>query len=413
MSMKPETSEEEIEMKKINGYAIRCAMIVVALLLLPFDAFASNVSENRNSETVSPANLAKIGELGTVAWNVSRHSLDMLGITEMECEGTFTIDERQRLWLFQAEPKIKDIDRDGPSHGILKGGDVIVAVDGMLITTRKAGKRFANLTAGEAVEFTVRRMGRTRTVVIVPRMVDEPEVPVKLTIHRSDANNSITVEPELTPLSELTRSIEELSRRSVEIGKMMESMDTVLLPKLPLFGEFNIDFNMMFPRGWIGFGLSLDGSIINKKEGKSAEWHFDDPPTIKSVQPGSPADEAGLQVNDVLLEIDGIKLDSRKGGMRFSRMEPGQIVEWKVQRGGKTFTVETKASERPRREHGEAPPEPPTPEAPQPLLYTGTLDGTEIEVRGGENVRIDVNEETGEIVIRSGDSVTRLKSMDK
>jgi len=49
----------------------------------------------------------------------------------------------------------------------------------------------------------------------------------------------------------------------------------------------------------------------------------------------------------------------------------------------------------------------------RPLRYTGTLSGTEIEVRGGKNVRVEVDEETGEIVIRPGDSVVLLKSKDK
>ena len=87
-------------------------------------------------------------------------------------------------------------------------------------------------------------------------------------------------------------------------------------------------------------------------------------------------------------------------------MEPGQIVEWKVRRGGKTFTVETKAGERPQSTEIKTAPS-------QPLRYTGALGGTEIEVRGGKNVQIEVDDETGEIVIRSSDSVTRLKPKSK
>jgi membrane-associated protease RseP (regulator of RpoE activity) len=184
-------------------------------------------------------------------------------------------------------------------------------------------------------------------------------------------------------------------------------------PGFAPFPEFNLNFGEMFPRGWIGFGLSFAGSIKHKDEDRPAQWRFNDPPSIKSVQPGSPADVAGLQVNDVLLEIDGLKLDSRKGGNRFSRLEPGQVVEWKVRRGGKTFTVETKAGERPPRERVEAVPEPVVPDAPPPLRYAGALGDTEIEVRGSKNVRIEVDEKTGEIVIRSGDSVVRLRSKEK
>jgi S1-C subfamily serine protease len=337
----------------------------------------------------------------------------MLGITGMECNCTFTADKGGRQWSFRAEPKVEGVDRKGPSHGILKKGDVIVAIDGMLITTRKAGVRFANLVAGEPVELTVRRWNRTRSVTVVPRAAPELAVPIDLTVRRDDPSNTVTIEPGPTLLPELARSIETLSLRAAEIGRVIDNIGIPAPFESSFFPEFDLDFSARFPSGWIGFGLSFSGSIRRQDEDEPAEWRFNDPPSIKSVQPGSPADEAGLQINDVLLEIDGIKLDSRKGGKRFSRMEPGQIVEWKVRRGVNTFTVETEAGERPQPVKIEPPPEPLDPESFQPLRYTGTLDGTEIEVRGGKNVRIEVDEETGEIVIRSSDSVTRLKPKDK
>ncbi len=406
-------------MKSIYIYILRCAIVVATLSQIPF---AVRASDEREVGIYNPRSLEELTtRIGEWAAQASRHPLHMLGITGMECNCTFTSDEEERLWLFQAEPKVQGVDRDGPSHGKLKDGDVIVAIDGMLITTRKAGIRFANLVAGEPVELTVRRRGRTRSVTIMPRAAPEPEVPIDLTVRRDDRSNTVTIEPRMAALPELARSIEELSKRAVEIGKVIDTMGLLdALPEFSSFPEFNIDFTRKFPRGWIGFGLSFSGSIQEKGQDEPAEWRFNDPPSIKSIQPSSPADEAGLQVNDVLLEIDGLKLDSRRGGNRFSRMEPGQIVEWKVLRGGRTFTVETRAGERPQRVQVETPPErveapqaPPGPDALQPLRYTGTLGGVEIEVRGGTSVRIEVNDETGEIVVRSDDSVVRLKPKDK
>lgn len=385
-------------MLRIHRYIVPCALAALMSLLTPIESHASDGNENRKTDSLSLGDLTKFGDW---AANSSRYSLDMLGITDMECECTFIVDKEERQWLFQAEPEIKGIDRDGPSHGVLKDGDVIVAIDGMLITTRKAGIRFANLVAGEPVDITVRRKGRTRSVAVVPRVAPLPDVPIEPTV------------PGVTALPDLARSIEALSRRAADLGRMVDAIELPEAPEMPSFPEFNIDFTNMLPEGWIGFGLSFGGSIQQKDAGKPAEWRFDEPPSIKSIQPGSPADEAGLQVNDVLLEIDGLKLDSRKGGQRFSHMEPGQAVEWKVRRGGKTFTVETTARERPRDKHVEVPPEPLDPDASQPIRYTGTLGGTEIEVRGGKNVRVEVDEQTGETVIRTGDSVVRLKAKDK
>ncbi|UCD57231.1 MAG: PDZ domain-containing protein [Candidatus Hydrogenedentota bacterium] len=412
-------------MKRINKYIILVVFAAAALSLMPFDSRAYGEREGRKSGTDSFGELTS--QIGVWAEQSSRYSLDMLGITGMECNYTFISGDDEQLWLFQAEPEIRGVDRDGPSHGKLEDGDVIVAIDGMLITTRKAGIRFANLVAGEPVELDIRRRGRTRSVTIVPRAAPKPEVPIDLTVHRDDRSNTITIEPRAQAVPELARSIEELARSAAEIGEAIETMGLPDHPGIPAFPEFNIDFAGKFPRGWIGFGLSFGGSIRKKDPDEPAEWRFDEPPSIISVQPGSPADEAGLQVNDVLLEIDGIKLDSGKGGKRFSRMEPGQIVEWKVLRGGRTFTTKTRADHRPERERIEAPPEriespperieappePPGQDALRPLRFTGTLGGTEIEVRGGTSVRVEVNEETGEIVIRSDDSVVRLKSKDK
>jgi S1-C subfamily serine protease len=398
-------------MIRIKKYVIRCAIVVTALSLAPSE---SRASDEREVGRFDPSPFEELTtQIGVWAEQSSHYSLDMLGITGMECNCTFTSGEEERLWLFQAEPKVQGVDRDGPSHGKLKDGDVIVAIDGMLITTRKAGIRFANLVAGEPVELTVRRWGRKRSVTVVPRAAPEPEVPIDLTVRRDDRSNTVTIEPRAAALTELARSIEELSKRAAEIGKVIDTMGLPALPEFSSFPEFNIDFTGKFPRGWIGFGLSFSGSIREKGPDESAEWRFDEPPSIKSIQPDSPADEAGLQVNDMLLEIDGLKLDSRRGGNRFSRMEPGQIVEWKVLRGGRTFTTETRAGERPQCEKVEAPPEPPDPDALRPLRYTGTLGGTEIEVRGSTSVRVEIDEETGEIVIRTYDSVVRLKSKDK
>jgi C-terminal processing protease CtpA/Prc len=330
----------------------------------------------------------------------------MLGITEMVCNCTFTFGEDERLWLFHAEPEILEIERDGPSYGKLRSGDVIVAIEDLLITTRRAGIRFANLVAGEPITLDVRRRGRTRTVTIVPKSVPEPTVPIELTLHRSDLTNTVTIVPQITALPELARSIEELSRQAAEVGEAVGSIGLPAAPEFPSFPEFNIDFNEMAPGGWIGFGLSFGGSIRHQDTDKPAEWRFDEPPSIQSIQPGSPADEAGLQVGDVLLEIDGESLDSRKGGDRFSYMEPGQTIEWKVQRGGKTFTVKTEAALRPQPEQSGAELD----DALKPLRYSGTMGDTDIEVRGGRDVRVQVDEETNEIVIRSSDSVVRLKS---
>jgi membrane-associated protease RseP (regulator of RpoE activity) len=211
----------------------------------------------------------------------------------------------------------------------------------------------------------------------------------------------------------LARSIEELSKRSAELGAAIASNGVPMSPDHSSLPAFGIDFAEKAPRGWIGFGLLFQGSIIRKGQGEPTEWQFDGLPSIKSIQPGSPADKAGLKIKDVLLEIDGKRLNSKKGSDRFSRMEPGQVIEWKVQRGKETFTVETGAVERPQRAQSKVGVVSPGLDTLQPLIYTGVLGDTKIEVRGGQNVQVKVDEKTGETIIRSEDSVVRLKSREE
>lgn len=72
-----------------------------------------------------------------------------------------------------------------------------------------------------------------------------------------------------------------------------------------------------------------------------------------------------------------------------------------------------KAGERLQRNQVEVPLEPFNPDALRPVRYIGTMGDTEIEVRNSQNARMEVDEETGEKVIRSGDTVVLVKSKDK
>jgi len=377
-------------MSKITRYFLG-AVLIAAFLLMSSAALAA---DKKNSWDM----ISKLIERGTRS---CQYQLDMLGITDMECDATITCTQDERIWQFQTEPEIKVVDRDGPSYGLLKSGDVIVAIDGLLITTRKAGVRLANLVAGEPVELLVRRpWSQTRTVTIIPRAVPEPKFPP----------DTATVEFWDTTWQRLFRSDEWLKGLAdVDVfgsDGMTGALEFSSFPHV----KSGFGFDEVFPRGWIGFGLSLSGSIRRNDDGESGDWMFFEPPLVKSIEPGSPADEAGLQVDDVLLEIDGKKLDSDKGGDRFSRMEPGQLIEWKVQRGDETFTIMTVAEERPERRQSDVGVGSVDPDTLQPLRYTGILGETEIEVRGDQDVHVEKDQQTGQVIIRLGDSVVRLKS---
>jgi regulator of sigma E protease len=65
-------------------------------------------------------------------------------------------------------------------------------------------------------------------------------------------------------------------------------------------------------------------------------------PLVASVSPNSPAALGGLKVNDVVLEVNGVKLYNPEGVREVIRRNPEAPVLLKVQRGKEQFTVSIK-----------------------------------------------------------------------
>jgi hypothetical protein len=293
--------------------------------------------------------------------------LDLLGIQRFECRCSQTLEAGSDawLWLFVSEPTIGAVDPEGPSHGILQADDVIVAVDGWLITTRTGGERFSRISAGETVELTIRRDGvelRERVVAEAPeKLGEEPE------LERQAANMTIRLAELSEALAELARLAPELAERSelAELAELSELPEPVLsqlsdpskleelsrleglseLEGLSALAGLEIDTR---PLGWFGIGLSFSGSMLQRSAtDQLPRWHFDAPPKVHSLDSDGPAKRAGIRRGDVLTAIDGIPLDTEAGGERFSEIRPGQTVNWTVRRRSATLTIPITAEERP------------------------------------------------------------------
>lgn len=95
-----------------------------------------------------------------------------LGIERYRCVGgaceIWAESARGLTHVFTTEPRIDRLDPDGPAGDALQKGDVLVAVDGLLITSAAAGRRLANLEPGVAVELWIRRGDRDLEVRVVP-----------------------------------------------------------------------------------------------------------------------------------------------------------------------------------------------------------------------------------------------------
>jgi len=96
-----------------------------------------------------------------------------IGISHLLCvTGSCSVNlrtDRGYRHKFSIEPKIQGLEKGGPSWGRLQNGDVLVAIDGVLVTTREGGRRLANLIPGRPVELRIRRAGREMTVTVIPR----------------------------------------------------------------------------------------------------------------------------------------------------------------------------------------------------------------------------------------------------
>jgi serine protease DegS len=70
---------------------------------------------------------------------------------------------------------------------------------------------------------------------------------------------------------------------------------------------------------------------------------------VASLYVGSPGQQAGLQPGDLLLAIDGTRLNSAQDALgRIANTKPGSVLTIKVLRGRRNLELKAHVSERPR-----------------------------------------------------------------
>ncbi len=84
-------------------------------------------------------------------------------------------------------------------------------------------------------------------------------------------------------------------------------------------------------RGYMGVNLSTSGSI--KEINGETLWQLDRYPIIESVEPGSPAERAGLLSGDVLLSLDGKDMTAKDFSLT-KVLVPGKRIDVRVRRDG-------------------------------------------------------------------------------
>ncbi|MEA2753896.1 MAG: serine protease Do [Aliidongia sp.] len=94
-------------------------------------------------------------------------------------------------------------------------------------------------------------------------------------------------------------------------------------------------------RGWIGVG----GQDVTPDLMAGLQTHHTDGAVISTIQPGSPADRAGLHTGDLVLQVDGIEVNSWQHLLnRIALAKVGQELSLTVERQGRIMTVTVKVA---------------------------------------------------------------------
>jgi C-terminal processing protease CtpA/Prc len=97
--------------------------------------------------------------------------------------------------------------------------------------------------------------------------------------------------------------------------------------------------------GWVGVAVNSPVTVVEQKTGE-VTFRYQGPPRVESVDPGSPADKAGIRSGDILIAIDG--RDLQRGGISFTEFHPDMKLPFKVLRGdGRTRTLVVTVEPRP------------------------------------------------------------------
>src|SRR4030095_11814598 len=114
-------------------------------------------------------------------------------------------------------------------------------------------------------------------------------------------------------------------------------------------------------RGWIGVSLQpLTEELVQCLGLENNRGAI-----VARIHPGSPAEAAGLQPNDVIVKFGGVAVDDYHHLQRLSSdAEPGKTVPMEIVRNKQRKTVQLKITESPDTPAPTAPPRPPPPPRP-------------------------------------------------
>ena len=288
------------------------------------------------------------------------------------------------LFVFADPPEVVKVHADGPADGILRPGDLIVAVDGKTVASREASRWLQHPRRGHTYTLTIERDDLRREVAITagqPGKRRSDESTVEVTEHRNDGTSCVT-----SYTMDETGAVTRMSQRASSDGGARAN-------------------------AWFGLGLEGDVMYVKHSDDGQTYAYFDGSPEVYNVDPDSPAGRAGIRRGDLLVKVNGKRLDEDAGGRVWTVAKPGDALELSLVREGQTYTV---------RLVGEAPPIVTVMRDGKPirlideklaagdghLRFAGVLDNVDIEVRGLSDVQVTTTDE--QVMIRTGETTVLL-----
>lgn len=312
-----------------------------------------------------------------------------LGITGLSCRDcAFTTDEGAMVRArFGTEPEVLAV----TPESALRVGDVLVAIDDRLITTRQGAARLTSLGPDETTRLRVRRDGRTETLTVRTTA-----------ICRSDEPAPDAPAPPVVP-----------SPRGAVVAPAPPSATSVA-PALPPLAP-PPSLSEMRPDARLGFSFECSECHYDGSDGL---WRFAEAPVVFRVEPDGPADGL-LEPGDVLLAVNSQDLTEPDGSLAFSLLRPEREVVWTVRRDGRTREVTTRTEPKFRATTVQTPAAPRapgsasgisvvSPTVSDVLRYAGTLGEARVEVRG-QPITVTLDEDGSVLVIRTPGNEIRIE----
>jgi len=390
-------------------------------------------------------------------------ALGSLGISGLDCD--CELDAATGELRFRSAPEVSGVARNGPADGLLRAGDVLLAVDGVSVTSAAGVRRLQATSFSEPVELRIRRDGRERTVTIRPepcRIVAAPDAPrVRSAIQAAPGR---VTPPTPAPAVRAPRTrvappssarIEARPGRTPPAGVGARDLRATPTPAPPVraprarvapptppagvapgarapaqraeraprrtpptppagVGTPDLRATPVAPQrvsppgsrppdGWLGIGLRCSDCSLQTLSDGRIRWSFTEEPVVMSVEPNSPADRAGLRAGDVLTHINGNTLTSSAGERAFSEIQPGQTVRLTFERNGRRVTATLVAATRPAStERG----------AEAELRYIEMLEAERSRSLARRGLQVDTPRATQADVRRQADELARLRSSE-